>query len=132
VVGILVVMVATAGLVNSPPPRASAAAIASANVLVGTRLAQVDLAPPVRGGTTMHVYLSSTTGSLDQPTAITVTATLAAQAIGPLTLPTVVEGPGHVTGNDTVLPLPGTWTFTITARYSEFDETVFTAELAVR
>lgn len=132
VVGILVVLVATAGLTNSPPPRAAAAAPSSVNVVQGTRIAQIDLAPPVTGGTVMHVYLSDTTGSLSVPTAITVTATLEDQGIGPLDLPVTVSGPGHVISNDAVLPLAGTWTFTITARYSEFDQTIFNAQLVVR
>jgi copper transport protein len=132
VLGILVVMVATAGLTNSPPPRAAALAPSSANVVQGSRIAQIDLAPAVAGGTVMHVYLSDTTGSLNVPTAITVTATLQDQGIGPLDIPVTPAGPGHVLSNDAVLPLAGTWTFTITARYSEFDQTVFTTQLAVR
>jgi copper transport protein len=80
----------------------------------------------------MHVYLSDTTGSLKVPTSISVTATLPAQSIGPLDLPTQASGPGHVVGNDTVIPVAGTWTFTITARYSEFDQTVFYATIQVR
>ncbi|MEO5899144.1 MAG: copper resistance protein CopC [Ilumatobacteraceae bacterium] len=132
VIGIFVVMIATAGLTNSPPPRAAALAPASATVVQGSRIAQIDLAPAVTGGTQMHVYLSDTTGSLKVPTSITVTASLPLQNIGPLDLPTVPSGPGHVVGNDTVLPLAGTWTFSITARYSEFDQTVFSATVKVR
>ncbi|MCU1502869.1 MAG: hypothetical protein JWM12_2223 [Ilumatobacteraceae bacterium] len=132
VIGILVVLGATAGLTNSPPPRAAALAPASANVVQGTRIAQIVLSPPVTGGTVMHVYLSDTGGSLNVPTAITVSATLPSQNIGPLELPVIPEGPGHVISNDAELPLSGTWTFTITARYSEFDQTVFTTKLAVR
>lgn len=133
VAGIVLVFAATAGLVNAAPPHASAPpSVASATVVAEGRLAQITLDPPVTGGTAMHVYLSSTTGALEQPTDITVTATLAAQSIGPLTLPTNVAGPGHVTSSDADLPIAGTWTFSITARYSEFDQTTFTVELAVR
>ncbi len=132
VVGIFVVVVAAAGLTNSPPPRAAALAPASANVVQGTRIAQIDLSPPVTGGTVMHVYLSDTTGSLSAPTSITVSALLKSQNIGPLDLPVTSEGPGHVISNDAELPLAGTWTFTITARYSEFDQTAFVTDLVVR
>jgi copper transport protein len=132
VVGIFVVVVAAAGLTNSPPPRAAALAPASANVVQGTRIAQIDLSPPVTGGTVMHVYLSDTTGSLSAPTSVTVSALLKSRNIGPLDLPVTAEGPGHVISNDAELPLAGTWTFTITARYSEFDQTAFVTELVVR
>jgi copper transport protein len=101
-------------------------------VVDGDRLAQITLDPPVTGGTAMHVYLSSSTGSLDQPTDITVTASLTSQDIGPLTIPTSVAGPGHVTSTDADLPIAGAWTFTITAKYSEFDQVAFVAELTVR
>ena len=132
IVGIAVVLAATAGLTSSPPPRVAALAPSSANVVQGTRIAQIVLSPPVTGGTVMHVYLSDTTGSLNVPTSIKVSARLDAQGIGPLDLPVTPAGPGHVIATDAVLPLAGTWTFTITARYSEFDQTVFNADLAVR
>jgi copper transport protein len=132
VLGILVVMVATIGLVSSPPPHVAAESVASVTVVQGNRIAQVSLSPPVTGGTTMHVYLSDSTGALAAPTSITVQATLPEKSIGPIDIPVENAGPGHVIANDAVLPLPGTWTFAVTARYSEFDETVFNAPLAVR
>ena len=98
----------------------------------GDRLAQITLDPPVTGGTAMHVYLSSSSGSLEQPTEISVTATLAAQGIGPVTIPVVAAGPGHVTAPAANLPIAGTWSFSVVARYSEFDQVTFTGDLEVR
>jgi len=98
----------------------------------GERIAQVTLSPPVSGGTTMHIYISDTTGSLSSPTSITVQATLPDKSIGPLDIPVENAGPGHVIATNAVLPLPGAWTFAITARYSEFDQTTFNAGLVVR
>ena len=132
VVGILVVLAATTGLVSSPPPHTLAATTASVNIVQGTRIAQIILSPPVTGGTVMHVTISTTDGSLAAPTSITVSATLPSQSVGPLDIPVEPAGPGHVIANNAVLPLAGTWTFTVTARYSEFDQTVFTAPLVVR
>ena len=60
------------------------------------------------------------------------TATLSSQGIGPLTIPVVPAGPGHVSATDANLPIAGTWTFAVTARYSEFDQVIFTADLDVR
>jgi len=132
VVGIFIVMAATIGLVSSPPPHAAANAVESVTVVDGDRIAQLTLSPPVSGGTTMHIYISDTTGSLTAPTSITVQATLPEKSIGPLDIPVENAGPGHVIATNAVLPLPGAWTFAITARYSEFDQTVFNAALVVR
>ena len=132
VLGILVVMVATTGLVSSPPPHALAVTSESASVSVDDRIAQIILSPPVTGGTTMHVTISSVSGSLDSPTSITVSATLPSQSIGPLDIPVEAAGPGHVIATNATFPLAGTWTITVTARYSEFDQTIFTADMVVR
>ena len=51
---------------------------------------------------------------------------------GPLDIPVENAGPGHVIATNAVLPLPGAWTFAVTARYSEFDQTTFNAALIVR
>ena len=129
--GIALVLAATAGLVNATPPRAVPVVAASASVVVNDRLAQIVLDPAVTGGTTMHVYISSIRGQLDQADEITVEASLPAQQLGPLQIPAQAAGPGHVTTNSANLPVAGLWTFTITARYGDFDQVVFTVELAV-
>jgi copper transport protein len=132
VLGILVVMVATTGLVSSPPPHAAVVASASINIVQGNRIAQVIVSPPVTGGTTMHVTITSTNGSLDSPTSITVSASLPSQQIGPLDIPAEPAGPGHVIASNADFPLAGDWQVTVTARFSEFDQTVFTGDLTIR
>ena len=131
--GIIIVLAATAGLGNSPPPRvANAPAVASATAVQGTRIAQLTLDPAVSGGTTVHVYITNSSGTVEQPTEITVTATLTAKQVGPIGLTLQTAGPGHLTGSGVVLPLPGTWTFEIVARYSNFDATTFSLDLTVK
>ena len=131
--GIIIVLAATAGLGNSPPPRvANAPAVASATAVQGTRIAQLTLDPAVSGGTTVHVYITNSSGTVEQPTEITVTATLTAKQVGPIDLPLQTAGPGHLTGSGVVLPLPGTWTFEIVARYTDFDATTFNLDLTVK
>ncbi len=130
--GILLVFAATSGLVSSAPPRELPAAPASVSVLSGDRIAQVILDPPITGGTVMHVYLSTLTGSLTQTPTITVTASLPSKNIGPLDVPVEATGPGHATSNDAVFPIAGNWTITIAARYSEFDETDFVANFTIK
>lgn len=129
VVGIALILGATAGLVNSPPPP-SAATVESASAVVGDRIAQVELEPAVTGGAEMHVYISSPNGGLDRPDEITVEASLPAADLGPLEFETVPAGPGHVVA-DVDLPVAGTWQFDVTARYGEFDQVVFTVDLPV-
>lgn len=131
VVGIAVILAATAGLVNAAPPAGPPVEATSVSVVEGDRIAQLILDPAVTGGTVMHVYISSPGGLLDRPDEITVEASLPSQQLGPLTIPTFAAGPDHVTTNDADIPLTGLWTFTITARYGEFDQVVFTAQMVV-
>ena len=132
-VGVVLVLAATAGLVSASPPKAlTTTGPVSVSVVEGERIAQVILDPAVTGGTTMHVYITSTSGVLDQPDEITVEASLPAQQIGPLVIPMLTAGPDHVTTNTANIPLAGLWTFTIMVRYGDFDQVVFTAQLEVR
>ena len=132
-VGVVLILAATAGLVNASPPKVvTTTGPVSVSVVEGERIAQVILDPAVTGGTTMHVYISSTSGVLDQPDQITVEASLPAQQIGSLLIPMLTAGPDHVTTNTANIPLAGLWTFTITVRYGDFDQVVFTAQLEVR
>jgi copper transport protein len=130
VAGIALILMATAGLVNSPPPP-SAATTESASVVVGDRIVQVELEPAVTGGTEMHVYLSSPSGGLDRADEITVEASLPAADLGPLEIELVPAGPNHVIGVAVDLPVAGLWTFEVTARFGEFDQAVFTVQIPV-
>jgi copper transport protein len=130
VAGMALILMATAGLVNSPPPP-SAATIESASAIVGDRIVQVELDPAVTGGTEMHVYLSSPSGGLDRADELTVEASLPAEQLGPLDIEVVPAGPNHVTAPNANLPVPGLWTFDVTARFGEFDQIVFTVQIPI-
>ncbi len=130
IAGIALILMATAGLVNSPPPP-SEAATESASAVVDDRIVQVELEPAITGGTEMHVYLSSPSGGLDRPDEITVTASLPSANLGPLDIETVPAGPNHVIATDMNLPVAGLWTFDVTARFGEFDQVVFTVQIPV-
>ena len=79
----------------------------------------------------MHVYISDTNGSLTRrrrsPCRPPCRSARSARSTSPEN-----AGPGHVIATDAVLPIAGDWTFTITARYSEFDQTCSTRQLMVR
>jgi copper transport protein len=133
-VGMVVILAATAGLTGATPPQqadATTAINATVSVVSDNQLAQIELLPAVTGGTTMHVTISSPAGSLNPADEITVTAELPAQQLGPLDIPTFPAGPNHVTTNDANFPIPGQWTVTVTARYGEFDQVVFTTDVAI-
>jgi copper transport protein len=134
VVGMVVILAATAGLTGATPPRQAGAATAvdaSVSVVRDDRVAQIDLLPAVTGGTTMHVTITSPAGSLNPADEITVTAELPAQQVGPLDILTFPAGPNHVTTNEANFPIPGQWTITVTARYGEFDQVVFATDIAI-
>lgn len=134
-VGMAVVLVATVGLVNSPPPRAAAEQAAEPLTVTATQgdwEAQIDLIPAQTGGTTMHVFLFPIDGSQDVADEITVTATLPAEDLGPIEIPTIAIPPNHVTTDNADFPLPGTWEITITARFGDFDQVVLTTTADIR
>ncbi len=128
--GILLILGATAGLVNSPPPL-DTGEIVSVSAVVGARVAQVELEPAVTGGTEMHVYLTSPSGALDRADEITVTAELVEQDIPPFDVEVFPAGVNHVIGANLNLPVAGLWTFEVTARYGDFDQVVFTVQIPV-
>ncbi len=130
IAGIALILGATAGLVNSPPPT-DAPEIVSVSAVVGDRVAQIELEPAVTGGTEMHVYVTSPSGALDSADEITVTAGLPEQDVPPFDVKMFPAGLNHVVSTDVNLPLAGLWTFEVTARYGEFDEVVFTLQVPV-
>ena len=134
-VGMIAVLAATAGLVSSPPPQSTLAAGAESISVTATQgdwVAQVDLIPATTGGTTMHVYVTSATGALDIASNIAVSATLPAQDLGPIDLPTFTAGPNHATSNDADFPLAGLWNIEVVARFGDFDQVVFNVNAEVR
>ncbi|MEZ5220358.1 MAG: copper resistance protein CopC [Ilumatobacteraceae bacterium] len=134
IVGIGFVLVATAAIAASTPPIAvgpPAPVTATASAIQGERVAQLELAPARTGGTTMHVNIFSPGGTLDKADEITVSASLPAQGLGPIDVGVVPAGPNHVTTDRAVFPVAGTWTVTVTARYGEFDQVVFTMTVDV-
>lgn len=128
--GMVLVLGVTAGLVGSPPATDTAETV-SMSAVVGARVAQVELDPAVTGGTEMHIYLTSPSGSLDRADQIDVRAELPAQNIPAFDIPTFPAGPNHVIGTNVNLPVAGLWTFDVIARYGDFDEVIFSVQIPV-
>jgi copper transport protein len=133
--GMVAIVAATAGLVTSPPPYAAAGGTAvpvSVTAANGDARARIDLFPAAAGGTTLTVGLYSTGAPLDPADEITVTASLPAEQLGPIDIATRQLAPNAATTDDAVFPLPGVWEITVTARYGEFDQVVFTQSVEIR
>lgn len=129
---LLMVLAATAGLVNAVPPRALEARATSATTSANGYEVEVVLDPAVTGGTTLHVYVTPTDPAHPFPDAVEVEATLPAQDLGPIEIPAVQAGPGHVTTDTADFPVPGAWQVTVAARFGDFDQLVFTLPVVVR
>lgn len=129
--GIVSIMIATAGLTGATPPAAAADAVAGDVIVSATRndyVAQIIVTPAVTGGTTMHVIITPPAGRPAPADEISVSIAMPERQLGPLDVATFPAGPNHVTTNDANFPLPGRWTITATARYGAFDQIVFTAD----
>lgn len=134
VIGIVLILVCTAGLTGATPPSAQAAdtpANASATATQGDLVAQIDLLPAVTGGTTLHVTILTTPANPEPAAEITVEAELPEQQLGPLTISAVMAGPNHVTTDQANFPIPGNWVITATARFGDFDQVIFTTTITV-
>lgn len=118
-----VVVTVTGVLVAEPPGRAAAtdtvrAGARSATASLGPgRAVTVSVDPAVHGRTAAAVELRG--GPV--PRQVTVTASLAARQLGPLPVSLTAHGMGSYHADGLLLPVAGTWTFTVTVRTSEFD-----------
>ena len=126
----MLILGATAGLVNSPPP-VDVPEIVSVSAVVGERVAQVELEPAVTGGTEMHVYITSPSGALDRADEISVQAALPDADIPAFDVETFPRVSTTWSATNVNLPVAGLWTFEVTARYGEFDEVVFMVQIPV-
>jgi copper transport protein len=114
----------TAALISYTPPIDAEAGPFSVNTTIGAAELEMTLEPAQAGPNTAHLYLiDAKTGTQFTATKeLTVTASLPAKGIGPLTLKATPAGPGHYVLNSAVLSPAGTWDIQITDRVSEFEE----------
>ena len=89
--------------------------------------ATVEVTPGVHGNVRFTVRLAGGPA----PTAVTATASLPAQKLGPIPVPLKASGPGNYTSAVVSLPVAGTWEISLTVQTSEFDSTVAVARIKV-
>ncbi len=126
----ILVLGATGALTGTPPP-GNAASIYSTTASSNGYLMSLTVDPTRAGPTTMHIYLSSPSGSLDQPSEVTARLANPSRDISDVAVQLEPTGPGHYTSTGATLPFTGTWILTVQARYGEFDLVTFSASFDV-
>jgi copper transport protein len=129
-VATIVVLGATGALTGTPPP-GNTPSVYSTTATSGDYLMSLTVDPVRSGPTQMHIYLSSPSGSLDQPDTVTATLANPGRDIADVELQLEPSGPGHYSTLGATLPFTGTWTITVEARYGEFDLVTFRATFDV-
>jgi copper transport protein len=112
----------TAVLVNAQPARQALNQPFSTEVRAGPTVVVDVVVDPARAGpVAIHLYTLSREGaSVDVPE-VTAALNLASAGVTNLMVPLMKGGPGHFLVAGFMVPLPGTWTLTITVRTTEFD-----------
>jgi copper transport protein len=153
---VLVLLVATAGLGNTPPPRTGMAANEAMTAATSTAAPTLPVAPPApalpqtvsvifEGGTAEIVLDPARTGgnavliTVNDANGVPVTAvqaklemTQSVAGIGPIEAGLVQSGPGRFIATDAQLPIPGIWTFQVKIWVTDFDLIQFEAEIPTR
>lgn len=132
-IGMVVVLAATAGLSNATPPDSvpSTPQPVSVTATRDDARARIDVIPARTGGTTLNVMIYAVDTDLTAADEITVEASLPSEELGPITLEVDTVGPNQLTTDGADFPAAGDWTVEITARFGEFDQTVFTAPVTI-
>ncbi|HEX5909758.1 MAG TPA: copper resistance protein CopC, partial [Thermoleophilaceae bacterium] len=118
------VLVAAGALVGYSPTAGSAAAGPfSANENLGPARLELTVDPARVGANEIHLYLFDrrTGAQYDRAKELTVSASLPAKRIGPLSLAARKTGPGHYTVRGASLVPAGDWVLAVESRVSAFD-----------
>jgi copper transport protein len=129
---IVVAVGLTAVLVQVTPARASVTAPFSDTVPLGDGTVNVVVDPARVGPTSIHLYLLDASGQPFEPESVTLDLSLESADIGPLEREPFVAGPGHFQLDTSDLSIAGTWTITVDARTSRFDEATASVEVPIR
>lgn len=134
----LVVLALSSILVESQPGRTAEAAQSgptNATLAFDTGTASgtitIYVGPGTEGPNQAHLYLNNAKGLPYDAAQITLSFTLPAQKLGPLTATVVRDGPGHYLDQPLTLGFPGTWTLNVTIRSDNFDETTLSLPVKI-
>jgi len=124
-IGLVVVLVLTAALVNTPPARTAAGigTIFSETKPIGQDSVNLVVDPNRAGGNSVHLYLLDQSGrpaALAQSVELDIS--LPSANIGPIVRNPSVAGPGHYLLDSNDLTIAGAWTIVVRAQVSKFEE----------
>jgi copper transport protein len=124
-IGLVVVLVLTAALVNTPPARTAAGigTIFSETKPIGQDSVNLVVDPNRAGGNSIHLYLLDQSGrpaALAQSVELDIS--LPSANIGPIVRNPSVAGPGHYLLDSNDLTIAGAWTIVVRAQVSKFEE----------
>jgi copper transport protein len=122
IVVLLVVLALTAVLVNARPAKQAYAAPFSAEVKAGPTLVDVVVDPAKAGPLTIHLYILTDAGLVDNVPEVDATLSNARAGISGLKVPLQVAGPGHFIAGGFDIPIAGIWTLRILVRTDAIDD----------
>lgn len=131
------VLLLTAGLGTTPPPRArtqpaSEAAVGYTSVAtVNGRQAVITADPARTGANRLTLHLAQADGTPFDPKELTLEIAQPAAGIEPIIRPLARTGPGAYRLDGLTLPVAGRWEVRIDALIDDFEKTVFRASLPV-
>lgn len=130
-IGGVLVLVATALLVNTAPARDVVARPQSSTLRAQTTLVDLTVAPARRGRNDVHLYALTPEGLPKPVTEISASAELPSAGIAPIPLRLVRAGPNHFQVLALDLPIAGTWRITARVRVDAFTEEVASGTVTV-
>jgi copper transport protein len=122
---LLLVLVATAWLIQSPPAKVelTPAFVDQTMTLGSGGSVQLVIDPAAVGTNEIHLYAFDEQLQVDDAvTAMELTAFNDKRGLGPLHIQLTPTGPGHFTGTGATIPFAGTWRFEVGIKRSKFDE----------
>ena len=130
----VLVLAATATLVRAAPPATIDDGPVVRELDLGPIRLQLDIEPATVGPNDYHLYLFDrrTGAQIDRVEELTVRLVQREKDIGPITIAIPRKGPAHYELRNSTLGVRGTWSATITARVSEFDEYAAKTEFEVK
>lgn len=126
-------LVAAAVLVGQPPARSAYAQelgtrpTTATTTLNDTADVQITVDPARHGLVNLSVKVTG-----EEPTDVTLTATLPSQDLGPQTIALTAGANGQYQAENVLLAAAGTWTFSVTVRTGEFDSVAADVRLVIR
>lgn len=131
----VVILAVTSFLSTTVPAREQIAQPFDRTVVDDAQFVNVTVSPARVGANELHVTVTPTatgTGTPDPITEVTVELVLPERDLGPVTVTMVPIAPNHVTADDAVFPVAGTWEVRVSVRYGEFTTHSTTASVVIR